>query len=387
MSHAMRSKNEALLPLIDRIYESIERPELWPETISALGTLIGGRRDFWDADQSTRLSPGPAPTGLEAGCYGTFFLSREDLRVLDEYAQEFGEVILRFLKVVFLSTLWSQKDIGARETVGLRMTRRYLQSFGPALAGSASPEARSASRKFIAALWEDGRMFSGDHLRAMRLLSPHLDRALRLQMRLNAAALRADMISGALDWLTLGVIVVDRSGLPVWHNRRARQIMDSGYVQLSPTGLVGRTSSDTRSLSELLKGAVIAETQGLLAIHRDDELRPLLLIALPLKPVGAVDALGTGKDAACVVFLSDPDFNADPTADSLRRAFGLTHREAQTAIAIARGNGLKAAAETLGVAQTTARTMLQRAFAKTGTNQQAELAALVLRMLAPLRSD
>jgi DNA-binding CsgD family transcriptional regulator len=57
------------------------------------------------------------------------------------------------------------------------------------------------------------------------------------------------------------------------------------------------------------------------------------------------------------------------------------------AIAIARGHGLKAAAETMGVAPTTARTQLQQAFAKTGTNHQAELAALVHRMLTPLRHD
>ena len=195
----MTPTDEALLPFVDCIYESIERPELWPETIYALGTLIGGRGDFWDAGQSA--PPNVSPNALEAGCHGTFFLSRADLLVLDEYAQDFGELIIRFLKLVFLSTLWSQKDVGAREAIGLRITKRYLQTFEPLLANSASPASRSGGRNFIAALWEDGRMFSGDNLRCMRLLAPHLDRALRLQMRLNAAALRADMISGVLDCL------------------------------------------------------------------------------------------------------------------------------------------------------------------------------------------
>src|SRR4051794_19146373 len=73
------------------------------------------------------------------------------------------------------------------------------------------------------------------------------------------------------------------------------------------------------------------------------------------------------------------------TVESLRRAFDLTYREAQMAIAIAHGHGLKIAARKTGVALTTARSQLQQAFAKTGTSHQAELAALVHRTLTHLR--
>jgi hypothetical protein len=65
---------------------------------------------------------------FEIGCYGTFFLSRMDLQALDEYAQEFGDLIIRFLKIVFLSMLRSQKDVRAREGIGLKMAQRYLQA-------------------------------------------------------------------------------------------------------------------------------------------------------------------------------------------------------------------------------------------------------------------
>jgi DNA-binding CsgD family transcriptional regulator len=269
------------------------------------------------------------------------------------------------------------------------MTKRYLKTFEPLTANSASPISKSAGRNFIAALWEAGRMFSSNNLRSIRVLTPHLDRALRLQMRLNVADLRADMVSGALDCLTLGVILVDRSGLPLWHNRRSREIIErSSALRLSSAGLTGRSSSDTHSLRELIKRALSAGTQGTLAIDRGVDLRPLLLIALPLKPVGTADLLDTGQSTACgVVFLSDPDRHDDPTIESLQQAFGLTRREAATATAIARGHGLKEAAKAMGVAPTTARTQLQQAFAKTGTNHQAELAALLHRMLTPIRQD
>ncbi len=81
------------------------------------------------------------------------------------------------------------------------MAQRYFR----ALHGTpASSEWSAAGRKLIAALWEDGRVFSADNLRSMRLLAPHLERALRLQMRMSSADIRAGIVSGALDCLTHG---------------------------------------------------------------------------------------------------------------------------------------------------------------------------------------
>lgn len=43
-------------------------------------------------------------------------------------------------------------------------------------------------------------------------------------MRMNLVTLRSELISGALDSLTLGVIVVAQAGRKIWHNRRAEEI-------------------------------------------------------------------------------------------------------------------------------------------------------------------
>jgi hypothetical protein len=45
--------DRTVLTIVDRIYEAVERPERWPETIRDLGNIIGGRRDFWDSNPST----------------------------------------------------------------------------------------------------------------------------------------------------------------------------------------------------------------------------------------------------------------------------------------------------------------------------------------------
>ena len=151
----MVANEEALLSAIDRIYEAIERPELWPKTIYAIGELIGGRRHFWGLDQGTptmHLEPTRKANAYEVGCYGTFFLSRMDLQALDQYAQEFGELIIRFLKIVFFSILQSQDEVGAREAIGLKMVQRYVEAFEPAAGIAGSPKSKPVGRKLIAAL-------------------------------------------------------------------------------------------------------------------------------------------------------------------------------------------------------------------------------------------
>jgi DNA-binding CsgD family transcriptional regulator len=375
---ALPSGEKDLAALIDRIYASVEQPELWLGTISDIGRLVGGGNHFWSADSNVAHAQ-PNLMASEAACHGTFLLSRTDLKVLDQYAAEFDNLIVRFLRLVFLSVLWSQKDVAAREALGARMVRRYLQG------REASSRDVHAARRFIAAMWEDGRMFDFRQLHYMRLLAPHLDRAARLQMRLNCAALRSELVSGALDGLTLGVIVVDQAGNKIWHNRRAEEIAsDPKVLTFSGSRLVGRNASSTQSVRELLCRAAAGEP-GLLPIERESS-KPLLLVATPLRLASMYD-LSTPPDTMAygVVFVSDPDRTDTFTVESLQSAFDLTYREAQTAIAIARGQGLKTAARALGVAPTTARSQLQQVFAKTGTNHQAELAALVHRTFTHVR--
>jgi hypothetical protein len=102
-----------LLPIVDRIYESVERPELWPETIHMMGETIGGRLGFWGMGAPV-LPSGVNPELnrhlLRAGSHA-YFLSRADLKMLDRYVDEFGELIVRFLKIICLSVLYSQNDI------------------------------------------------------------------------------------------------------------------------------------------------------------------------------------------------------------------------------------------------------------------------------------
>ncbi|MBT9557202.1 MAG: helix-turn-helix transcriptional regulator [Myxococcales bacterium] len=76
----------------------------------------------------------------------------------------------------------------------------------------------------------------------------------------------------------------------------------------------------------------------------------------------------------------DGGLSTDQPQRGLERAFGLSSAEARVAVCIATGMTPKEAADHLGVAVSTARTHLLRAFEKTGVRRQADLVGLITRM-------
>lgn len=75
----------------------------------------------------------------------------------------------------------------------------------------------------------------------------------------------------------------------------------------------------------------------------------------------------------------EPEDQRRARKDGLMRRHALTAAEADVAIEIMRGDGRKAAAARLGIAETTARTHLSRIFCKTGARRQAELVRLLMQ--------
>ena len=97
--------------------------------------------------------------------------------------------------------------------------------------------------------------------------------------------------------------------------------------------------------------------------------------AMPL--VGAsADRFGIARPQAHTLVLAQPLERArviDPGV--LRSVFGLTLAEARLAALLGAGSTVKAAAQTLGVTEGTARVVLKRVFDKLDVNRQADLVA------------
>ncbi len=88
-----------------------------------------------------------------------------------------------------------------------------------------------------------------------------------------------------------------------------------------------------------------------------------------------------GQDGPVLLILADLSTRPRPSVDTLRRAFGLTRREARVARELAAGLQLRAIAALHGVGMGTVRSQLKSIFVKTRTNRQPELVALLARLL------
>jgi DNA-binding CsgD family transcriptional regulator len=145
----------------------------------------------------------------------------------------------------------------------------------------------------------------------------------------------------------------------------------------------------------LRRGDGLQRVNGRLTTRQPQEAR-LLARALQARD-GAAVRVGTGSGTALAVTVSpapresgaamrvfavplDSGLTSEQPQRGLERAFGLSSSEARVAVCIAMGMTPKEAAEHLGIAVSTARTHLLRAFEKTGVRRQADLVGLITRM-------
>ena len=91
----------------------------------------------------------------------------------------------------------------------------------------------------------------------------------------------------------------------------------------------------------------------------------------------------TSRLATAMVLVADPEAAPAAPGEALRASYGLTAAETRVAEALLEHERLAEVAASLGVSLSTVRTLLQRAFDKTGTHRQAELVRLMLAHQTP----
>lgn len=208
-------------------------------------------------------------------------------------------------------------------------------------------------------------------------LAPHLSRACLVAARLGLEAARS--ATHAFELLGLPAAALRGDGGVLVANdlfaRRADLFAERGFGRL--------TLRDARA-DAMLRAAVEGATRGVVAtqsipLRGVGDAPSAVLHVLPARRA-ARDIL-SGAEAIVVTTQVRPD-RAAPEPPILTALFDLTPAEARVCVEIGRGADVPTAAARLGVTLKTARTYLDRAFAKTGTHSQIELIAL-MRSAAP----
>jgi DNA-binding CsgD family transcriptional regulator len=225
-----------------------------------------------------------------------------------------------------------------------------------------------------------GEDFNGEEAAILDRIAPHLRRAMHAQLRNGDHRRRAQAALDVFDRLELAVLVVDSDLGLVVQSRQAARISERGDgLRLSRRRLLAGNAAEMRALQALVHRAAMDDPRApgryAMRLSRAAPHPPWIAVVTLLAPESM-----TASRALVAITLEDVERRPADVAGMLADLFALTPREAQLAMALAAGQDLVAAADSLHIGYITARGYLKSIFAKTATRRQAELVALILRL-------
>jgi DNA-binding CsgD family transcriptional regulator len=235
----------------------------------------------------------------------------------------------------------------------------------------------------------DGRV-DDEMRRRMRLVVPHLRRAVLIGRVIDLKTAEAATFVDAADGLGAGMFFVDASARIVHANA-------SGHVMLTQGSLLrvveGKLVPLDASAEEALGKVYAMAEQGDTAVGVKGIAVPLMALdgerhvahVLPLTS-GARRRAGTSYAAAAALFVQKAALDTPSPQELIVKLYKLTPSELRVLLAIVQVGSAAEAAEMLGIAESTAKTHLHRLFAKTGAKRQADLVKLVAGYASPFVS-
>lgn len=218
-----------------------------------------------------------------------------------------------------------------------------------------------------------------DEMEALRIIAPHLRRAVLISNLLDGATSKAQTFEAALSAMTSGAVIVDRHMGILHANTVARQMLldedpirDTGGrlelpVEVVPGQLEGAIRAAAESESEMGRRGMGIPTR------RRDGL-PLVIHVMPLKP--RASRSGLKLSAVAAVFVTETGARAPLPIDAVSMLYELTPAEARVFELVAGGRSIAQVAEALSVAQTTVKTHLASLYSKTDRHRRADLVRL-----------
>jgi DNA-binding CsgD family transcriptional regulator/PAS domain-containing protein len=236
------------------------------------------------------------------------------------------------------------------------------------------------------ALSARGAPRTGEDLRRLQRLTPHLSRALDATLKLGALAEGVRSLTKVLQSMPNPALLLDGKGRVSHANPAAEALLRSGDgLTLDRNGglqpaaaLAAETGALSRTLAQALAVASgIGEELGEpIRLSRPSGAAPLLVLPVPLPPP-AFALWDLSEQARVLLLILDPSAQPRAAASSLRATFGLTAAEARVAALIAGGLSGPQTAATLGVSPATVKTHLNRCFDKIDVRSQVALARLL----------
>jgi DNA-binding CsgD family transcriptional regulator len=270
-----------------------------------------------------------------------------------------------------------------------RFYQEWVQPQGFVDAANAVLEKSPTSCAYLSVIrGEACGMVDDEMRRRMRLVIPHVRRAVLVGKAIDLKQAEAATFADTLDGLSAGVLLVDASGRIMYANTAGHAILGADdFLRTTDGRLVARDAQADQTLREIFTAAGAGDAalglKGIalpLTAHNGER---HVAHVLPLTS-GARRRAGSAYMAVAALFVREAALENPSPPEVIARAYKLTPTELRVLLAIVEVGGAPDVAGVLGVAESTVKTHLGRVFDKTGAARQADLVKLVAGFASPL---
>lgn len=368
---------ERYLDLLDAIYAAATDEESWSRALSLVAEAT---------DTRTAVVMASDPSGGRSDALWTSGGAAEQYR--DLYNERYAELAVyaaEALPRLGVGQLYVSEDfVPAREARRTPFYEEFMRPLGVLHNMGCLLTAEPSLLAFLTcARREGGAMFSHAETQLLVRITPHLQRALSVARHLQTAALERATAYDALDRLSVGLVLLDRQGVPVHLNRAADRILaGNDGLRAGKSGLAAALPTESRRLQAIVRSAcglsatVETDAGGALTVTRPSGRRAFGVLVSPIRVVEF--PLASKRPVAAVV-ITDPDSSPADASGVLVQLFGLTAAEAKVARLLIEGLRPQAIADHLEVSINTARTHVKRIQSKIGAHSQGDLVRVLVR--------
>jgi DNA-binding CsgD family transcriptional regulator len=206
---------------------------------------------------------------------------------------------------------------------------------------------------------------------------------------LDLRSVERQAFASVIDSLQAGVCIVGSEGRLLYANPAAQNMLNEQKSIRSDSGhlrAVARTGTDPllRAIDEARSAPHPMAPTGIGVPLNGKSGEPAIAHVLPLD--GGNLRTRLMPDALAAVFVQSVAPAQFADLETVAHAFGFTRMEAEVTKVLVDGLSLPEAAEMLGIGNSTARTHLNSVFAKCNVSRQADLLALLERLVPMARS-
>lgn len=375
------SDAEQLSVLIGSIYDAALHPEKWPDALEGITKHMNGKASLFG------LHDAAVRTG------DVFYSWGDDPKYRELYFEQYAKLNPTLIP---LSLHVKPGEVFSISTVvpydEFCKSRMYIEWVAPQGYGDATHVLIEKSAHSLAHL---GTVHSPEDSpadeaarRRMRLLAPHVCRAVAIGKMLEFHKTEAAMLSTAIDQIAAGIFLVRGAGEITYANANARVLLDEKNVLRESDGvltLLDRAAQKAfaDALIEAASGDGVGSVRRLTIplSARDDARYVAHVLSLT---AGERQKVGAEFGAIAAVFVHRADLQTPTLFESVAQHFKLSPSELRVLFAIVEVGGVPEVAQVLGVSEETVRTHVKHVFAKTGAKRQADLVRLIAAYANPL---